>query len=396
MRFLRRLLVRLVVTLVVLAIVASVAFVAVPPFATAVRATGLLAELLEFGVRPLSATTSAPLRTTTTYGSSPADRLDIYLPADAVADASRAAVVLSLGIHPLSLDHPDISRIAGGVARLGLVVGVPESTALNETRVTPEEPARLAEAALVVAARPEVDPTRVGIAGFSAGASVALVAAADPRIADSLAFVSAFGGYADAGTLLVDVATRTQRVDGQTRLTRPWAAEPYVRRDIAALLLATIRPSRERDRLEALLAPVIESDDPPTGPDPAVLAELQRADVRVAYQLIAAASREDAEAALADLSDEVRGPLAAISPVSAAAGLRTRVFLMHGESDRSIPISHVHLIADALPEGVLARLTVFDLFQHVQPGKDGLTLEQAPDLWQLYLYLHDLVALTTE
>ncbi len=393
MRPISRLLVRLVVAMLALVVVAGVAFVVVPPFATAVRTAGLLAELLEFGVRPLSASTSAPRRITTTYGSAPADRLDIYLPADAREDGSRAAVVLSLGIHPLSLDDPDVSRIAGGIARLGLVVGVPESSALRESRVTPDEPGRLAEAALVVTSRPEVDPRRVGMAGFSAGASVALVAAADPRIAHRLAFVSAFGGYGDAETLLVDVTTRTQESAGEVI---PWAAEPYVRRDVAALLIGAIPPSAERDRLAALVDPVVESELAPSGPDAAVLSTLGEPDVRAAYRLLAASSRGDAEAALASFSAEVRRTLAAISPVSAAPGIRARVFLMHGESDRSIPVSHVHHIAEALPAGSLARLTVFDLFQHVQPGKDGLTLEQVPDLWQLYLYLHDLVALTTE
>ncbi len=344
-------------------------------------------------MRPLAATTSEPRRITTTYGSAPADRLDIYLPADAREDGSRAAVVLSLGIHPLSLDDPDTSRIAGGIARLGLVVGVPESSALRESRVTPDEPGRLAEAVLVVAARPEVDPTRVGLAGFSAGASVALVATADPRIAERLAFVSAFGGYADAGTLLVDVASRTQESAGEVI---PWAAEPYVRRDVAALLIGAIPPSLERDRLAALVEPIVESEDPPSGPDAAVLSTLHDPDVRAAYRLLVASSRAEAEAALGASSAEVRRSLAAISPVAAAPRIQAKVFLMHGESDRSIPVSHVHHIAQALPAGSLARLTVFDLFQHVQPGKDGLTLEQLPDLWQLYRYLHDLVALTTE
>lgn len=389
----RRLLFRLVIILVTLAVAGTAAFLLVPPFATAVRTAGLLAELLELGVRPLSATTSTPRRVTTTYGSAPADRLDIYLPADASADGSRAVVVLSLGIHPLSLDHPDISRIAGGIARLGVVVAVPESSALMESRVTAEEAGRLAEATLVVAARPEADPDRVGIAGFSAGASVALLAAADPRIADRLAFVSAFGGYADAGRLLIDVATRTQESAGEVI---PWAAEPYVRRDVAALLIGAIAPSLERDRLVALVEPLVESADPPGGPDAAVLSTLREPDVRAAYRLLAAASRADAQAALGSSSAEVRRTLATISPVSAASGIRARVFLMHGESDTSIPVSHVHHIAAALPAGSLARSTVFDLFQHVQPGKDGLSLEQVPDLWQLYLYLHDLVALTTE
>lgn len=389
----RRTLGRLVIVLVILAVVGIAAFVLVPPFATAVRTAGLLAELLEFGVRPLSATTSTPRRVTTTYGSAPADRLDIYLPADTSADGSRAAVVLSLGIHPLSLDHPDIGRIAGGIARLGVVVAVPESSALRESRVTAEEAGRLAEATLVAATRFEVDPDRVGIAGFSAGASVALLAAADPRIADRLAFVSAFGGYADAGTLLVDVATRTQVRDGTVEA---WAAEPYVRRDVMALLMDAIDPSPERDRVAALLMPIVESDDPPRGPDATVLAEIEDPDVRAAYSLLTSASRAEAEAALGTSSREVRRSLAAISPVARAEDLRTRVYLMHGQSDRSIPISHAWLMADALPQGSLARLTVFDLFQHVQPGQDGLTLEQLPDLWELYLYLHDLVALTTE
>lgn len=389
----RRLLLRLVVTLVILVVAGTAAFVLVPPFATAVRTAGLLAELLELGVRPLSATTSAPRRVTTTYGSAPADRLDIYLPADASADGSRAAVVLSLGIHPLSLDHPDISRVAGGIARLGVVVAVPESSDLMESRVTDEEAGRLAEATLVVAARPEADPDRVGIAGFSAGASVALLAAADPRIADRLAFVSAFGGYADARTLLVDVATRTQEWDGDVLA---WTAEPYVRRDVTALLIGAIEPSPERDRVAALLAPIVESEDPPRGPDSAVLAEIEDPDVRAAYLLLTSASRIEAEAALATSSSALQRSLAAISPATRAGDLRTRVFLMHGESDSSIPISHARLMASALPQGRLARLTVFDLFQHVQPGQDGLTVDQLPDLWELYRYLHDLVALTTE
>ena len=50
----------------------------------------------------------------------------------------------------------------------------------------------------LLASRPEVDPQRVGIAGFSVGGSLAVLAAADPRIAERVRFVNAFGAFGDA------------------------------------------------------------------------------------------------------------------------------------------------------------------------------------------------------
>jgi len=377
----------------ILIVVAIVGFVFVPLVRTSVRTAGLLPELLELGVRPLSAVTPLPRRLSTTYGTPAPDRLDIYLPADARTDRSRAAVVLSLGIHPLSLDHPDVIRVAEAIARLGVVVGVPESTALRETRVTAQEPGRLAEAVLVVAGLPEVDATRVGLAGFSAGASIALVAAADPRIADRVVYVSAFGGYADAETLLVDVATRTTELGS---VVRPWAPEIGIRRDVADLMIGAIEPSPARERLAAVLAPVVDAETAPVGPDEAVLATFTDPDIRAAYLLFNSPTRPRARAAIAGATAGVRGPLAAISPLGVASSIRGRVFLLHGEADTSIPVSHARVLADALPDGTLGRLTIFRLFQHVQPGKDGLGLADLPDVWELYLYLHDIVALATE
>ena len=385
--------IRLVKAVAFVTAIAIIAFVTVPAVRTAVRTAGLLAELLELGVRPLSAVTPTPIRTTTSYGTPIPDRMDVYLPADARTDRSRAAVVLSLGIHPLPLDHPDVIRVAEGIARLGVVVGVPESTALRETRVTTEEPGRLAEAFLVVAGLPQVDPARMGLAGFSAGASIALVAAADPRIADSVAYVSSFGAYADAETLLVDVATRTTEVGG---VVAPWAPEIGIRRDVAALMIGAIEPSPERDRLAAVLEPVVGAETAPRGPDGGTLATFTHPDVRAAYLLFTSPTRADARAAIAGATTDVRAPLVAISPLSVAPSIRSRVFLLHGEADTSIAVSHARLIAAALPDGRLGRLTIFRLFQHVQPGKGGLGLQDVPDVWELYLYLHDIVALATE
>ena len=63
--------------------------------------------------------------------------MDVYLPAGARPGAGLPAVVLALGVHPAPIDDPRIVKIATAIARAGVVVGVPDSTALRELRVTP-------------------------------------------------------------------------------------------------------------------------------------------------------------------------------------------------------------------------------------------------------------------
>ena len=360
-----------------------------PPVRTAVLTVALVPELLGTPIRPLSVLPE-PRLITTTYGT-PADRLDVYLPAGAAPGSRLPAVVLELGVHPEPIDHPDIVGVATAIGRLGVVVGVPDSNALRNLQITPAEPAHLVDALLTIATRPEVDPARVGLAGFSAGASIALVAAADPRIADSLPWISAFGGYADAELLLVDVASRTTLSDGQAVAWRP---DPGIRRDVLELSLATLGTAAERDRLRQLLSPIVAADDPPHGPSDDALVQLS-GDARAMYLLFTAADRASAEQAIATLSRLLRQQLAGISPLTVADGIRAPVFLLHGQPDTAIPVAHAGLLARAIgPE--VARLTVFGQFGHAQPGQGGLDIDDAGDVWELSLYLRDIVAAALE
>ncbi|HVM30089.1 MAG TPA: PHB depolymerase family esterase [Candidatus Limnocylindrales bacterium] len=327
----------------------------VPPIQTATRTAVLLPELIQLPIRPLSLVTPEPLRETTAYGE-PADRLDIYLPGDVRSDRSHPAVVLALGVHPQPLDSPDIRRIASAIARLGVVVGVPDSTALRQTRIEPGEPAHLASAVLALMSRPEVDPERVGLAGFSAGASIALIAAADPRIDERLHFVSSFGGYADAEMLLVDVATRTTVLEGETV---EWPADAGITGDVRQLFLQA-------------------SNDP-----------------EMTGQLFAAQHRAEAQGLIDSASAELRADLAAISPLEFSERVGTRVFLLHGDGDDAISVAHSIALDEALGDRVV-KFTRFGRFGHGQPGQDGLGLGDIPDIWALALYLHEIVAVATE
>lgn len=363
----------------------------IPGVQTATRAALLVPELIELPIRPLSAFTPDPVRSTTTYGS-PSDRMDVYMPAGAQPTANLPGVVLVLGVHPQPIDHPDVVRIAASISRLGVVVGVQDSTALRETRVEPEEPAHLADAVLVLAALPEVNRQRIGIAGFSAGASIALMAAADSRIAADLRWVSNFGGYASAEMLLVDVATRTMELDGEVI---DWQPDGGIRQDVLNLLLAAIDPPDVRQPLRDELEPIVAADEPPTGPDPAVEGRFD-GDARVAYRLFTADSRTAAEAALADASPELHEELALISPLTFVDDISAYVFTMHGVADNAIAYSHAVALHEQLDPAVVGRFTSFGRFGHAQPGQDGLGLDDIPDIWQLTLHLHHIVAAATE
>lgn len=345
---------RLGLALVVLLVAYAAGLLLAPPVLTATRTALLLTEMVELPVRPLGLVSAEPRRLSLTYGQ-PGDRLDVYLPAEASATDPRPAVVLALGVHPQPIDAPDIVRIASAIARVGVVVGVPDSTALRELRLEPTAPAHLVDAVLAVAALPEVDHHRIGLAGFSAGASIALVAAADSRIADDLLYVSAFGGYADAAMLLVDVASRTMLLEDEAVA---WLPDEGITRDLRALAREAVGDA-------------------------------------AADQLFESATRQQAQALIDGLPTAPRTHLDAISPLHHLDGIAAPVYLLHGVTDAAIPISHAHLLRDALAERV-ARLTVFGRFGHGQPGEDGLGLDDAPDLWALLLHLHDIVAATTE
>jgi dienelactone hydrolase len=359
------------------------------PVRTAALTVALVPEMLDMSVRPLSAATADPTRESVSYGT-PSDRMDVYLPAGAASGSGLPAVVLELGVHPQPIEAPEIVHLASTIARAGVVVGVPDSTALRNLQVTPEEPAHLADAVLVLAQRPEVDPERIGLAGFSAGASIALIAATDERLAGHLDYVSSFGGYADARRLLVDVATRTSTGAAGTIA---WQPDPGIRHDVLELALGGLADQPERDRLRAVLAPIVAADAPPSGPPPG--AEAFSGDAAALLALFSAPSRAAGEAAVASLSPSLLARLDAISPITVADRIGVPVFLLHGVADTAIPVAHAELLRDAIGDQV-ARLTEFGRFGHGQPGANGLSLDDAGDVVALALYLRDIVAAATE
>lgn len=342
----------------------------------AVQALAILPALFPSApVDPLATLTPAPTRTEHTflYAAGTVDAT-MFRPA---GPGRHGAVVMVLGVGPLPLSGL-ADRFAEALAREGVVVLIPQSSALLAERVLPQEADAFAKSLELLVSQADVDATRIGFIGLSAAGGLSIVAAAQPALRDRVRFVNSLGGYYDATTLLVDVASRSIEVDGEVR---PWQPEQRTQDVLAIALVDTL----------------------PTGPDQAVLsrafvdhAEVPEVDWRglspeatnVRTLLVGGVSREAARASVVALSAAARDRLRAISPSSSLSDVRAHLYLMHDTDDAFIPFTQTRALVAAARPGLVVRTTELSILEHVIPDRPVPWQTFLPDLWALYWHVH--------
>ena len=182
--------------------------VATPQGRTGFHTVLFVSQVLDLPLKPQSWFTDEPLHQKVRYSESDnALVADVYRPP---GGGPRAAALLSVGASPHGLDDPAIVLLGDALARAGYVAMFHWSPEMGlRSNMDPSEPGRLVKAFLYMEGLDYVDPERVGIGGFCVGASLALVAAADPAIRERVNFVNAFGPFFDAETLMLQAVSRT-------------------------------------------------------------------------------------------------------------------------------------------------------------------------------------------
>jgi dienelactone hydrolase len=306
---------------------------------------------------------------------------DLYLPRACAAGCP--GVVLFVGIYTPK-DDPRLVRVADAMARGGIVVLAPESAAMIEGRLEPREVDALVASFQALLAQREVDPRRAGFVGFSTGGSLALVAAAHERIRDQVAFVNAFGGYADAVELLLAATTRTIELDGRLQ---PWQPDVVTRTVLAETLIAYVPSLADRALLGRAFVP--EGLAVEALPAAASRDALDTTEGRAAFDLLSHPTRAQAVTLLAQLPPTLRADLRRLSPSDVVADLRCAVLLMHDRSDPLVPVTESRRLAGRLRDFGQAevRYSEFDLFEHVVPGRSLGPLALAGELVRLYAHV---------
>lgn len=345
----------------------------------AVKTALILPEVLPgVPIQPLGYLTPSPLReditVSTTVGE---EQAYLYRPG---APGRYGAVILHLGVNP-DPEDATLHRLASALARTGIVAVIPRSPRLQAGDISPDEVEAMVATFQYLREMDYVDGTRIGFAGFCVGASLSALAAADPRIADQVAFVNFFGGYYDTRDVLRAVATHQTRYQETTARWTPhtMTVEIFTRYLVGALDAPQDRLVLERALLQGEAVPDLAEQLSPQGKSLHAL-------------LSGNGTAEATDALLASLSPRARATLAQLSPASVAARLTTRVYIMHDRGDTYIPVAESRRLRDALQEHGSPIYTEFSIFQHMHPQGAADTLTFLREAGLLYQHLQRMLA----
>lgn len=280
--------------------------------------------------------------------------------------------------------HAALTRFAASLAASGAAVLVPDVPAWRRLRISPAATETIEGGAHYLAERPEAEGARVGVVGFSMGATQALIAAADPAIGARVRTVVGFGGYYDLRRTVRCMVTGEHEWGGRSYTLDP---DPYGRWIVAANYLTRVPGCGGMGRVaEALHNLAMEAGRRGISatladydPIKATVRETLTEDEQRVWDLLAPpAARPPADLGAArDLAGDLAGAALAAEPLLDPApylhlpSLRGRVVLGHGRDDRLIPFTETLRLHSHLPPGADASVTITGLLAH-STGAKGL------------------------
>ena len=355
-------------------------FIALTPQGRAGFHTALfLAQVLDAPVKPQGWFTAEPLRYEVHFPSAGGTSVgQVYRIPDG---KPRAAVLLSLGITDQGFADSNAINLGNALAKANFVVMYQWSLLPWESARKSTLPSRRiwCRGSGFLSDRNTLTTERVGLGGFSIGASFALIAAADDRIRDRVNFINALGPYFDAEQLLLQTASRTVVYDG---VRTEWEPEALTLRVIGNELIETLDSPGDVEFLTGFLLNDMDAH-------PGELEVLTPQGQTVA-QFLRGVGPEEAEALYETLPSSFHAVLAGISPASYVQDIRARLLVMHDRNDLVVPAAESRRLVEASPDWVRVRHTELLAFEHITPSEGGIrtVLGQAA---QLYPHMYEII-----
>jgi pimeloyl-ACP methyl ester carboxylesterase len=271
------------------------------------------------------------------------------------------ALVFVNGATPDGRTHPMVLRLSLALARSGHLVFIPDLPGIAGGELSPATLAASIEYVQAAADSGESARGRIGLAGVSVGASLALLAAAEPGLAERISVVACVAPYTDMANVMLLATTGTYR-NGQR--FEPYAVPEYLWVGLARSVTAILPP---RPGIQALCTELRAIE--PASPDPAGLfrdRSFRELGDEAASVLALLTNRDPTrfDGLYAALPAHVRTTVRALSPLHAAPGLRAPVEIVTAPRDRYFPVAESRTLVAASPH---ARLTVTSLLAHATP-----------------------------
>jgi acetyl esterase/lipase len=307
---------------------------------------------------------------------------DLYLPHN--TRRRLPGYVLLHGLTCTARAHVSLQRFARALAASGHVVLVPEIPEWRALHVAPAITIETIRAAVrALHERAEIDPERIGLFGFSFGATQALVAAADPDVARLMRGLVAWGGYCDLERLFRFGLTGEHELDGVGYVMDP---DPYGRWIMLGNYLTRV-PGHEHDGAVAAAAHelariagerAIPSYDAALDPVKAEIRARLSSAQRALFDRMAPPANQPAQGTPENRALGTALAVAALAadplldPRPFLCDIRVRTILAHGRDDRLVPFTETTRLARAMPPQVLAATAITALFAHSGGAQHGL------------------------
>ncbi|MBW3553436.1 MAG: hypothetical protein KY466_08000 [Gemmatimonadetes bacterium] len=274
--------------------------------------------------------------------------------------------------------HPSLERFARALAASGAAVLVPDLPEWRRLSVSPKPTVdTIRSAVLELDGRGITQAGRIGVMGFSFGATQALIAASDPALEGHLAGIAAWGGYGDFRRVTRFMFLGEHELNGRTYRLAP---DPYGSWILTGNYVTLLPEHASDDRLaEAVHRLALDAGRQQIMSwDPAMdaLKVEERAALndrqREVFDLIApptdrpltADQRERLRSLVERLIDTAIAHEPLLDPSPYLPRVPVPIFLAHGEGDRLIPWTEMERIRRVLPPERLRRSGITTLFSH--------------------------------
>jgi dienelactone hydrolase len=259
--------------------------------------------------------------------------------------------------------HPEVQRLARGLARAGYLAVVPNLPGLSYGEISGRTVSATAAVALAVAGRPDARGHQVTFVGVSVGTTLTLLAAERPVLAGRIRLVAGIAPYTSLRRVIRLATTATYAEGG--RLIR-YEADPYVKLAVARSLAVALPAGRDRRMLLSSLEAV--DDD-----DPHPLAGLRFSPpplrTRAADAVVSLLTNRD-PARFGLLYERLPGPMraeiASLSPIYRARRLHAPVEIASAPHDKYFPLEESRSLARAASNTNVS-ITVTRTLSHAIP-----------------------------
>jgi acetyl esterase/lipase len=257
------------------------------------------------------------------------------------------AIFVVNGTVPEGRKLPAVRHLAEGFARAGYLAVVPDLPGLTEDRITPQTADAATQAAFGISGRPDTEDGEVALAGVSTGATLALLAAEDPKLDGRVSLVAGVAPFSNMKTVLsVATTAHYRRPDGKLV---PYEAAPFLSYVVARSLVAALPPGGDRRTLSAEIEGVGRES-----PDPLRELRSRRTDdlepgAKGVVRLLANRDPGRFDDLYAALPDGVHHDLEELSPVSGEGRIGVPVELATGPHDKYFPPAQSYKVVRIAP-----------------------------------------------